>query len=198
MRVHVEFDRAALALSLRFEAGRHETHPFVDHLWFWGCTRAPDITVAGLAACLAAARLPVSSVDLPDLSATPWFCRMVRDALDLDVQCGHLDSDNRGLLGGDNTIYPYRFADGPAWHETDVYHEPLSWTGIDEFRGRIGGAVRSNIDMFPLPPAEKDLIVALCCGGTSLGSVVAPDLAPDRVELLHRLGLGVIGNPSSP
>lgn len=198
MRVHVQYDRPAQALSLRFDAGLHESHPFVDQLWFWGCNRAPDDQIAGLAACIVASQMPVHTVELVDLRATSQFCRTVGDALDLDVQCKKLDSDDRSLLGGDNTIYPYRHATGATWHNAVVYHEPLSWTGTDDFRGRIGGTVRTNIDMFRLSDAQKDLVVALCCGGASMGSVVAPAIEPGLVTLLHRLGLGIVANAHSP
>lgn len=197
MKIDTQFDRTGHSLSIGFEATLHETRPFVDQLWFWGVTRAPDERVADLAACIVSSRLAVETVELNGLRVTAPFCRTVGHVLALDVHGEALAHDERQLLGGDNTIYPYHYAAGPIWHDPNIYHEPLSWTGIADFRGKIGGKVHSNIDMFPLSAPEKDLVVALCCAGATIGSVVVPDLDPTLGRLLHQLGLGVIANKST-
>lgn len=194
MKIDTQFDRKSQALSIRFEATLYETRPFVDQLWFWGVSRAPDQRIAALAACIVASRLAVETVELSGLRAAATFYRTVSHTLSLDVHGEALAHEERDLLGGDNTIYPYRYAAGPTWQDPGIYHEPLSWTGIEDFRGKIGGKVHSNIDMFPLSAPEKDLVVALFCAGATIGSVVAPDLDPTLGRLLHVLGLGVIAN----
>ncbi|GGE62847.1 hypothetical protein [Actibacterium pelagium] len=192
MRFEFSYHREKRALTVRLRAAEYEPVPFVDRLHFWGVDRKPDPQMLGLACCILAAPMPVYSVQLPSVNASSNYCLQIRNHIGVDVHLNKVDDSDRRLLGGDNTVYPYRFVLETSKPVKDQYFEPLSWTGFGDFRGNLGGSIRTNIDAFELTEAEKSLVLALCCAGDRLGYLIVEDLNEELRSLLHNLGLGIV------
>jgi len=177
--------------AARFEATDYEARPFIDTLHFWGMETKPDPLMSALGLCIVAAKLPIKTVQFQGLSASPYFCEKVGAALGLQVFPAKLHDGQRKLLGGDLALAPHRYA-RPHSTTAEIYAQPMSWTGTADFRGTIGGTLRSNIDVFDLTETEKDLVIGLCTGGDRTGTLIVPTGAESYAPLFHALGLHLL------
>jgi len=197
--VELRFDHAPERgyYALRFRPGSFESAPFIRELRFWGVDRAPCPQLGTLAALIALKGHPLNAVTLAGAGLTPSVCTALQAHFGVEIHPAKYEIDRRELAGGQKTVAPVRFGTlhGRVWSAEPV--EVLAWISLDDFEGPFGGELRTNIDAFDLTEAEKNLIVALCCGGKEVGQIVldAPD--PAWGPVLHRIGLGLAPPPGT-
>lgn len=177
---------------LRFQAGTHASVPMLRELRFWGVDRVPCPSLSTLAALLSLKHHALKTVTLREVAMSPPVCTALAAHFGVEIHPARYDADRRDLIGGDKAVAPIRFArlQGQSWPMGAV--EVLPWVSLDDFDGALGGSVRTNVDAFGLTEAEKDVIVALCCGGREIGHVLVDSAEPDLARLFHRLGLELL------
>ena len=178
--------------ALRFTAGAHESAPLIAELRFWGVDRVPCPSLGTLAALIALKGHPVRALTLDDGELSPPVCTALSNHFGIEIHPAKYDINRRDLPGGDRIVAPVRFARlaGQPWPGEGA--EMLTWMSLVDLRGPFGGLVRTNVDAFDLTEAEKNLIVALCCGGREVGHIVLNGAEPRMAGLLHRVGLELV------
>jgi hypothetical protein len=175
--------------ALRFVPGGLERVPFVPELRFWGVDRAPCPRLGTLAALIALGAPAPKIVTVPGGGLSPPVVTALSGHFGLEIHPGHYDADRRDLAGGEKTVAPVRFGAGPGPGSLAGGTEVLTWSSLDDLRGPLGGAIRTNLDAFDLFEGEKNLIVALCCAGRDLGHILVDGVDPALGTVLHRIGL---------
>lgn len=195
MDISFDFTRASQFFAIRFQPGRYESRPFVSQLRFWGVTRMPCSGMATLAALMALKAQRPDAVAVKGASLTPPVCTTLGQHFGVEVRPSDYQKDRANLLGGTRVLAPVRFGHSPGPLPDGA--EALSWMSVDDLLKPLGAHVGTNLDAFDLDEAEKDLIVALCCGGKDLGHVLMDDAPSGMDELFHSLGMELVAPPAT-
>lgn len=183
--------------ALGFTPGAFGTVPFVSELRFWGVDRFPCPSMSMAAALIALKDHPVGVFTVQGVEVHPPVCTALSRHFGVEIHPAVYDTDRRDLPGGDRLIAPHRFGDPTTQGGSLEGIETLSWISLDDTAGPFGGQVRTNIDIFDLSEAEKNLIVALCCGGMDVGHIFMDNPDPGLSRLMHLVGLELTQAPET-
>jgi len=181
-----------LFYALRFEAGAHESVPFIRELRFWGVDRVPCPRLSTMAALIALKNHPLTAITLSHGAMNRPVCTALSRHFGVEIHPAKYDFDRRELAGGDKIVAPGRFTGAGGQRRCVEGAEALNWISLDDLRGPFGGIVRTNVDAFDLTESDKNLIVALCCAGKDVGHVMLEGAEPGVAEVLHLIGLELI------
>lgn len=190
MRVSFNHYQDSQFFTIRFEAAKTETVPFLNELRFWGVDRFPCRQLSTLAALLVLGSQAARSLTLQD-ALSPAVCTALSRHFGIELHPASYDANRRGLAGGDKIIAPMRFGTNTPMPPIKAA-EVLTWISLDDFSGPYGGQIRTNLDAFPLSEAEKNLIIALCCAGMDVGHIAISGATPDMAQIIHQIGLELI------
>lgn len=189
MDISFTYARDRQYYAIGFLAGAFETAPFVPELRFWGVDRYPCPRLSALAALIALKTHPLTSVTLKSVDINAPVCSVLSQHLGVEIHASKYNADRRDLPGGELVVLPARFGNAAPPRTAAEGAELLTWISLNDLGGLLGGAVRTNIDVFDLTEAEKNLILALCCSGKELGHVLLDRVDPELADVMHGIGL---------